>query len=567
MLTQEQLEKLRARGFSDQQIQAEATRRGMSLPQENISGSRTQTQNPQQNTGFSIKETIKNVPRSFGQLVGGTAEALLHPVNTARTVGQIGLGGVQKLIPGQQESEVAFDQLTGFLKDRYGSPQNTLKTIQEDPVGFLGDLSGILTGGGAILRGAGTAGKISSLTRAGQATSQVGALIDPLTAPFRAVSGAKGVIKDAREVSAIKQKPKPGELDLRQQEPGSIFETKGVSAADLAEEANIPVSSVVPENMSQALPEFTKYLQKESLKMTMKESVAAKKQMEGVINTIVKEKINGSPAERVRRVNEIVDSAEATLDNFFKQSKVKFNRDEIARKLELIKGVYQYHRDALAIGDQVDEIIKTLKNMPDEIPAEKLNQFKRTTYQNAYNKAGQKVVDEIEHAAGDVIRNHMLEELSDMTISSKAGSVDLGTFSRAYGDLLAARKFLKIAEMRPEISGVTSRLVGALIGSMAFGGAPGIIGGSLLSGQIQSIVPATTFMTRYSLPLGRAVEVVGKAAKTTGSAVKKSEPGILGAQRLTESQEGREPKKLIDMLREIFGAQASKTDQDFTGSF
>ena len=63
--------------------------------------------------------TIQDVLRSGGEYLGNTAQALLHPIQTAQGIGNLAVGGVQKLIPGTQPQEVYADALGDFLKQRY----------------------------------------------------------------------------------------------------------------------------------------------------------------------------------------------------------------------------------------------------------------------------------------------------------------------------------------------------------------------------------------------------------------------------------------------------------------
>lgn len=134
--------------------------------------------------GFSIGKTLTNVPSSAKAYVGDIATAIMHPYETAKALGNVALGGAQKLIPGEQADEQAFDALTTFFKDRYGSTDAILNTIQTDPVGFLGDLSTAFTGigGGVRLVGktATKAGKVGVIATAGEKAATVGKAIDPI---------------------------------------------------------------------------------------------------------------------------------------------------------------------------------------------------------------------------------------------------------------------------------------------------------------------------------------------------------------------------------------------------
>ncbi len=141
----------------------------------------------------SLGGFASNVVKSGAGVVSGLAQAITHPVDTAVALGKTALGGVEKLIPGEQGQEQSFDAVVDFYKQRYGGIENLKKTFYEDPIGVLSDLSIILGGGGAALKGAGTVSKIGGLSRTGQIVSDIGKAVDPTRA---AIKGA-GVISEA----------------------------------------------------------------------------------------------------------------------------------------------------------------------------------------------------------------------------------------------------------------------------------------------------------------------------------------------------------------------------------
>ncbi len=122
---------------------------------------------------------ISNIPKSGGQFVSSLASAVLHPIQTVKGLGSIAAGGVEKLIPGQQGQEKAFDSVVDFFKKRYGGVEALKKTMYEDPVGFLADASTLLSGGGALAAKVGELSDISKLARAGEIASRVGEVIEP----------------------------------------------------------------------------------------------------------------------------------------------------------------------------------------------------------------------------------------------------------------------------------------------------------------------------------------------------------------------------------------------------
>ena len=124
-------------------------------------------------TGFGA-----NVLKSGGEMLGGIYQAVRHPINTIGTLGDIATGAVYNMLPDdavkfidQFDSNPANKEraikmanaMGGVYKERYGSLDKLANTFYNDPVGAVGDLSTILSGGGAL---ATKAGKIAQLAPA-----------------------------------------------------------------------------------------------------------------------------------------------------------------------------------------------------------------------------------------------------------------------------------------------------------------------------------------------------------------------------------------------------------------
>ena len=112
-----------------------------------------------------VGQTIENVPGSMWQL----AKDVTSPVWNAKEfwpgLGNLIEGGVQKLIPGENESEQYFDDAVDVYKDRYGSLEKAGDTIKNDPVGAFSDIIGV----GGVL----APGKIGRSARAVSPTAPI----------------------------------------------------------------------------------------------------------------------------------------------------------------------------------------------------------------------------------------------------------------------------------------------------------------------------------------------------------------------------------------------------------
>src|SRR3990167_10657704 len=82
-----------------------------------------QTKNIPQTTSTPAESplpTMQDVLRSGGEYIGNTAQAILHPIQTAQGIGNLALGGAQKLIPCSQPQEVYADAFGQVIQQRYG---------------------------------------------------------------------------------------------------------------------------------------------------------------------------------------------------------------------------------------------------------------------------------------------------------------------------------------------------------------------------------------------------------------------------------------------------------------
>lgn len=128
-------------------------------------------------------KALENAPGSAGRFLSNMAQPFLHPIDTAKNIGRLGLGAAEKAgISPTSGHEQYAEQAWKGLVDRYGGMDQIKKTIAEDPVGFAGDLSMLFTGGEtALARLPGAVGEI------GEAAGTVGRAINPLALPAKAV--------------------------------------------------------------------------------------------------------------------------------------------------------------------------------------------------------------------------------------------------------------------------------------------------------------------------------------------------------------------------------------------
>lgn len=137
--------------------------------------------------GKGILETAKNIPSSTLEVVKGIGTAITSPIQTAKGVGSLVKEMPSAITGGEAPQWLALGNL---FKERYGSIEDLNKTIIQDPAGFAMDLSTVLGGAGAAVKGVGTVGKLGQVAEVGKAISKTGKVFDPIA---RAATGVSTV--------------------------------------------------------------------------------------------------------------------------------------------------------------------------------------------------------------------------------------------------------------------------------------------------------------------------------------------------------------------------------------
>jgi hypothetical protein len=125
---------------------------------------------------------LQTLERSGKQFLKDVITPFTQPVETAKSIWELGKSvGNLLFVEGEQENEELARAVGEFFKERYGGIENIKKTFRTDPVGFVGDLSILISGGAALpARAPGIVGQTS------RAIGKAGKAIDPI------VAGSKG---------------------------------------------------------------------------------------------------------------------------------------------------------------------------------------------------------------------------------------------------------------------------------------------------------------------------------------------------------------------------------------
>lgn len=152
--------------------------------------------------GPSVGGFLKNVAKSGGRLAQNVGSALIHPIETTKNIAKLGIGAatntaetIASPFVGSQKAEGMFNlpgedlasNVGQNFVDRY-SDEGLGKTLYEDPVGALSDVS-------LALGAAGKVAKLSGAATVGSELKGLAAAADPVTNASKAISGtvAKGV--------------------------------------------------------------------------------------------------------------------------------------------------------------------------------------------------------------------------------------------------------------------------------------------------------------------------------------------------------------------------------------
>lgn len=148
---------------------------------------------PQKRSWMDVSgEALTNIPQSAFNLASGIAEAVTDPIETARNLGNLIVGGTSKLMgtPLYESPEAKAVRLKGeqsinamgnVMGQRYGGLEAIKNTLATDPVGAAGDLSLLFSGGGTL------AARTPGLTRAAPALRTVASYTDPINLAGKAL--------------------------------------------------------------------------------------------------------------------------------------------------------------------------------------------------------------------------------------------------------------------------------------------------------------------------------------------------------------------------------------------
>ena len=287
-------------GIPDEQIFSFLQKKGVIKtpePEKNFTGSESATFQSTGEEGLlsGTAKAIGNVPSSAINLAKNVTGAILHPVETVKSVVDItkGLGAKagekflegtdigQSILQKANESRVArglpelqkdatgkiqvdetpelkmVNTIGKFISDRYGNLDKFKETVIEDPVGVLADISTDVSGGGTLITKAGTLSKVGEVAKVGEVITQASKALEPVNAISKTVSKTSNIIKQSVPGQVIKEIV-PTVKDIRANEVVKALDlTQGDISNITKKTGNDVTSFIVDNNLIKKTPEET----------------------------------------------------------------------------------------------------------------------------------------------------------------------------------------------------------------------------------------------------------------------------------------------------------------------
>jgi hypothetical protein len=160
-------------------------------------------------------EALKNVPKSAAQTVSGMYQAITHPEETINTIGDALAGGVYNVLPkeivgfidkfdsnptNKERAINTANAVGGIYKDRYGDWEKIKRTMAEDPIGAVSDLSLLFSGGAAGAGKLGMAKTAGALNTAAAVTNPINAIAKPIEMAAKSKNALSQLQKETNAV-------------------------------------------------------------------------------------------------------------------------------------------------------------------------------------------------------------------------------------------------------------------------------------------------------------------------------------------------------------------------------
>ena len=196
-------------------------------------------------------QAIQNIPGSAVQFGKGLYEAVTSPVKTAGAMLDIAAGGVTQALPAPVRNFLAkietnpeavdravnaAQQFGGVYAQRYGSVEAAKRTIAQDPVGAMADVSTLLTGGAGLVRG----GAAATAKVAPGISTKAGEVANVMSRAARATNPVNILAKPARATAKVLRNAPPAFQRFVSPKGAAYIEATEGRGADIARQLRSP---------------------------------------------------------------------------------------------------------------------------------------------------------------------------------------------------------------------------------------------------------------------------------------------------------------------------------------
>ena len=226
-------------------------------------------------------------------------------------------------------------------------------------------------------------------------------------------------------------------------------------------------------------------IEKSSLPLTNIQKAKMASQLTRASEYLLDHGIKGSNETRIATVKEFMNVMEKKLQNFLETNNtakgISVSKSWIISQMENLKNeLMRDSSNAPIIEKQIDSAINNIKAQYryEKIPISRLNALKRSTYKDAYTKAGDKVLDWVEHDLGDIYKTAIEDATKGLTLEGKP----IGDFNKEYGDLITTKKLLTLVQGKNVSTKIGGKLVTSMLGALTgyeLGGKQGAVEGAV----------------------------------------------------------------------------------------
>lgn len=305
---------------------------------------------------------------------------------------------------------------------------------------------------------------------------------------------------------------------------GTIIGTAQTGSLKKGEDLGIAnaIASPLIDGAIAVMPRAAEVLQQVSMRLTPSDKKNFATRLSDITQYMMKNNVVGTAKQQSEKMDAMFSKTEDTLQKTFEANPDKFvSKQQLRLALDKAKEIAAKDSpDAQSAIKQIDDAKANLDFQygGDKIPLARINELKRNTMASAFNRAGTKILGDVEFAIGDVYKT----AIEDASKGMKIGGKDIADFNKDYGSLINARKFMAAAETKsPKL---VERVLSAIIGGAAGSAVPGIgttagIVGGLVGGPL---------IEKPAIDIGTSVaaNLTSKMAQSARSAILRQTPKV-----------------------------------------